>query len=52
MEDGKLIMDLKRVVNEWNFNYDIIRNSYLKLSSLMLSYMIVKFGIVTSLKNR
>jgi hypothetical protein len=51
MESGKLIMDLQKVVNKWTFSYEITINSYLRLSSLLLSYMIVKFEVVTSLEN-
>jgi hypothetical protein len=51
MEGGNLIMDLKTIVNQWTFGFGIRRNSSLRLSSLMLSYMVVKFGAATSLEN-
>jgi hypothetical protein len=51
MEGGKLIMDLKTIVNQWTFDFGIRRNSSLRLLSLMLSYMVVKFGVATSLEN-
>jgi len=50
MEGENLIMDLKRIVYQWTVIYGIRKNFYLKLSSLMLSYMVVKFEATTSLK--
>jgi hypothetical protein len=52
MEGEKIIMDLKIVVNQRTFGYGIKGNSSLRLSSLLLSYMVVKFGVVASLENR
>ena len=51
-EGGKLIMDLKIVVNNWNFGFGIRRNSSLRLFPVFLFYMIVKFGAITFLENR
>lgn len=52
MEVGKFIMDLKIVVNyQYTFGYGIIRNTFLKLLGVLLSYMVVKVGAIVSLKN-
>jgi hypothetical protein len=51
MEGGKLIMGLKTIVNQQTFGYGIRKNSSLRLSSLLLFYMDVKFGDVVSLEN-
>ena len=51
MEGGKLIMELKIVVNQLNFGFGIRRNSSLRLSLHMLFFMDVKFGDVVSLVN-
>jgi hypothetical protein len=50
MEGGKLIMGLKTIVNQRTFAYVIRRNSSLRLSSLLLFYMVMKFGATTSLE--
>jgi hypothetical protein len=46
-------MDLKIVVNHeiFGFGFWIRRHSSLRFSSLMLFYMIVKFGVATYLEN-
>jgi hypothetical protein len=44
-------MDLKISVNQRNFGYGIRRIFSLRLSPLLLSYMVLKFGVVLSLKN-
>ena len=51
MEGGKLIMDLKTIVNQLTFFFKIRRNSSLRLSLLLLSYMDVKFKAKTSFEN-
>jgi hypothetical protein len=51
MVGGKLIMDLKAIVIKWTFFYRIRLNSSFILSSLLLSYMAVKFGASPSLEN-
>jgi hypothetical protein len=51
MDGGKLIMDLKKIVNQWTFVFGIRRNCSLRLSSLLLYHMVMKFGAVTSLEN-
>jgi len=52
MEGGKLIMDLKIVQNQRTFGFGISRNFSLRLSPFLLSYMVAKFGLATSLENR
>ena len=49
MEGAKLIINLKIIVNQHTFGFGIRINSYLRLSSLLLFYMDVKFGVATSL---
>ena len=51
MDEGKLIMDYKIVVNFEKYVIAIEINSSLRLSLLMLSYMVMKFGDATSLEN-
>jgi hypothetical protein len=40
-----LIMVLKTIIIQWNFNYEITRNSSLRLLSLLLSYNVVNFEL-------
>jgi hypothetical protein len=51
MEGGKVIMGLKTIVNQQTFDFVIRKNASFTLSSLWLSYMDVKFGVVVSLEN-
>jgi hypothetical protein len=51
MEGGKPILVLKTIVNQQIFECEKKRNSCFKLSSLMLSYIDVKFEVVASLEN-
>ena len=44
-------MGLKMIVNQLIFGVGIRRNSSLRLSLVMLSSMVVKFGVATSLEN-
>jgi hypothetical protein len=51
MEGEKLIMGLKKIVNQWTFGYEIRKKAYFRLSSLLLYYVVVKFGATTFLEN-
>ena len=51
MEGGKLIMNLKAIINQNTSSFQMGRNSSLRLSSLLLSYMVEKFGATSSLNN-
>jgi len=48
---GKLIMGLKKIVNQSSFRVGIRRNSSLRLLLHMLFFMDVKYGAVVSLVN-
>jgi len=50
MEVGNLVLVLKRIVNQWTFG-SWKNKSSLILSSLLLSYIDVKFGDTKSLEN-
>jgi len=52
MEDGKIIMGLKTIVNQPIFGYGIRKNSSLRLLLILLFYMDAKFGDTVSLENR
>jgi hypothetical protein len=49
--DGKLIMDLKTIVNQLIFGVWIRRNSSLRLLLHLLFFMDVNYGVVVSLVN-
>jgi hypothetical protein len=49
MKGGKVIMGLKTIVNQHTFGYGIRKNSSMRISTLLLFYMDVKFGDVISL---
>jgi hypothetical protein len=51
LRDGKLIMDLKTIVNQLIFGVEIRRNSSLRLLLYMLFFMDVKSGAGVSLVN-
>jgi hypothetical protein len=51
LEDGKLIMGLKTIVNQLNFGVGIRINSSLRLLLHLLFFMDVKYGAVVSLVN-
>jgi hypothetical protein len=50
MEGGKVIIDLNIVVNQRTFGFGIRIVSYLRLASLLLSYMVVKFGVAPNIE--
>jgi hypothetical protein len=49
--DGKLIIGLKKIVNQLNFGVGIRRNSSLRLLLHLLFFMDVKSRVVVSLVN-
>jgi len=51
MKGRNLIMDLKTIISQGTFDYEIRIKSSLRLLSLILSYMVVKSRVATSLDN-
>jgi hypothetical protein len=51
MDGGKIIMSLKTIVNLQNLGRGIRKNSSVRLSSLLLSYMDLNFRDAISLDN-
>jgi hypothetical protein len=51
MEGRKIIMGLKIIVNYHTFGYGIRKRSSLRLLSLPLSCIVLKFGDAISLEN-